>query len=162
LSAPRRILVGVDGSPYARHAIRWTVGLAEALAGEIVAVHALGLLTHLGTPSVVVPAHEHREEVRALLEGEWSVSLNESQVPHRYLLVDGNPPLALMAAADAEDADLIVVGTRGTGGFPGLQLGSTSHQLVQHSGRPVAVVPSDDSLLAADAGRAPVGRRQPT
>lgn len=143
MTVPRRIVVGVDGSLYSEHALAWTVELAEALGSEVVAVHALGLLAHLGDRDAVLPAQDHRAEVRALLEGPWSTPLRRSAVTHRYLLVDGNPPSALMASADAEDADLIVVGTRGTGGFPGLQLGSTSHQLVQHSKRPVVVIPTE-------------------
>jgi nucleotide-binding universal stress UspA family protein len=49
----------------------------------------------------------------------------------------------LLAAADNLDASLVVVGQRGAGGFEGLRLGSTAHQLAEHSGRPVAVVPAN-------------------
>jgi len=141
VTAPRRILVGVDGSEDCARALAWASQLAGALDAEVVAVHALGLLSHLGAVSAVSPAEEHREEVRSLLEKEWTDELRSSGVRHRCRLVDGNPVTALMAAADEEDADLVVVGSRGTGGFPGLQLGSTSHQLLQHLRRPVAVVP---------------------
>jgi len=141
MTAPRRILVGADGSAHAEHALEWAAELAAALGAEVVAVHALGMLSHLGTPTTALPSQEHREEVRALLENEWSRALRASGVPHRCLLVEGNPVMALMAAADEEDADLVVVGTRGAGGFPGLRLGSTSHQLLQHLKRPVVVVP---------------------
>ena len=48
----------------------------------------------------------------------------------------------LLAAGDDLDADLVVVGRRGADGFEGLRLGSTAHQLAEHSTRPVAVVPS--------------------
>lgn len=54
----------------------------------------------------------------------------------------GSPVPALLAAAKDLAADLIVVGRRGAGGFETLRLGSTAHQLAEHSDRPVAVVPS--------------------
>lgn len=142
MTAPRRILVGVDGSVDAQRALAWATELATALGAEVVAVHALGLLSHVGHSGSVEPAQQHRDEVRALLEGEWTEILRSSGVPHRCLVEDGNPVIALMAAADELNADLIVVGPRGTGGFPGLQLGSTSHQLLQHSHHPVAIVPA--------------------
>ncbi|MGD0321427.1 MAG: universal stress protein [Acidimicrobiales bacterium] len=143
MTAPRRILVGADGSSHAEHALEWAAELAAALGAEVVAVHALGMLSHLGIPSAAVPSQQQREVVRSLLENEWSEALRASRVPHRCLLVEGNPVMALMAAADEQDADLVVVGTRGAGGFPGLQLGSTSHQLLHHLKRPVVVVPDE-------------------
>jgi nucleotide-binding universal stress UspA family protein len=54
---------------------------------------------------------------------------------------DGSPVLALLQAATDAAADLIVVGRRGSGGFPGLLLGSTSHELTAHAHLPVVVVP---------------------
>jgi nucleotide-binding universal stress UspA family protein len=143
MTAPRRILVGADGSSHAAHALEWAAELAVALGAEVVAVHALGMLGHVGTATTALPSQEHREEVLALLENEWSLPLRSWGVPHRCLLVEGNPVMALMAVADEEDVDLVVVGTRGAGGFPGLRLGSTSHQLLQHLKRPVAVVPDE-------------------
>lgn len=143
MTAPRTILVGVDGSVDSQRALQWAAELAEALGAEVVAVHALGLLSHLGKrqSEKATPAQEDRDEVRALLESDWTAVLRSSGVPHRCLVLDGNPVTALMAAAEEQNADLLVVGPRGTGGFPGLQLGSTSHQLLQHSHHPVAVVP---------------------
>jgi nucleotide-binding universal stress UspA family protein len=138
--AARRILVGVDGSAQSGLALRWAADLARQTGGEVIAAHALGLLAHIKSAETS-PAESHRKEVGDLLEGEWSAPLRDSKVQYRCLLLDGNPVSALMAAAADEEADLIVVGTRGTGGFPGLQLGSTSLQLVQHCGRPVVVVP---------------------
>lgn len=141
MTAPRTILVGVDGSADSKRALEWAAELAGALGAEVVAVHALGLLSHLGQSDAVTPAQDHRDQVRALLENEWTADLRSSGITHRCLVVDGNPVTALMAAAEEQHADLVVVGPRGTGGFAGLQLGSTSHQLLQHSHHPVAVVP---------------------
>lgn len=61
----------------------------------------------------------------------------------------------LLARARDQRADLIVVGRRGAGGFPTLQLGSTAHQVTEHSSVPVAVVPPAE---AEDPGRGPVTR----
>lgn len=139
---PRCILVGVDGSPYARRALDWALALAAGVDAEVIAVHALGLLADLGgeTP---VPSQTHRREVQRMLDEQWGAPLGRDGRRGRCLLVDGNPVTALLAVAEEHGADLIVVGSRGHGGFPGLQLGSTSHQLVQHADVPVVVVPPE-------------------
>ena len=139
MSAPRRIVVGVDGSACARRALEWAVDVAEAVGAEVIAVHALGLLTHLPGPAVASAGH-HREVQLAF--DDWCAPLRDSAVAHRRLLVEGNPVIGLLAAAVEHGVDLVVVGSRGTGGFPGLQLGSSSLQLVQHSPTPVVVIPA--------------------
>lgn len=133
------IVVGVDGSDNAARALAWAAALARQLGAELVAVHALGLLVHLGRDSA--PAQSHQAEVLAQLEGPWTEAARAAGVECRCALVDGNPVTALQTAAATEGARMIVVGSRGTGGFPGLQLGSTSHQLAQHAPLPVVVVP---------------------
>lgn len=135
-----RILVGVDGSDSSKRALEWAVALAERFGAEVVAVHAIGLLTRLddGPP---VPSHGHLDEVRSVFESRWCESLVGSAVPHRLLCLDGPPSLVLLDAASHENADLVVVGSRGTGGFAELRLGSTSHQVAEHSSRPVLIVP---------------------
>jgi nucleotide-binding universal stress UspA family protein len=55
---------------------------------------------------------------------------------------DGSPVTALLAVAEDEGADLIVVGSRGLGGYPEQLLGSTSTQVAQHAPCPVAIVPT--------------------
>jgi len=56
-------------------------------------------------------------------------------------MVEGPPVQALITAARDEAADLIVVGRRGAGGSPGLEIGSTSQQLVHQADCPVVVIP---------------------
>lgn len=135
-----RIVVGVDGSANSRRALEWAVTVAGRFGAEVVAVHAVGLLSHLGG-GPPVPSHGHLDELRQLFENEWCAPLAGCDVPHRMVTLDGPPVLVLLDAASREDADLIVVGSRGAGGFAELRLGSTSHQVVQHSTRPVLVVP---------------------
>jgi hypothetical protein len=111
---------------------------------EIIAVHVLGLVTHLdGT--TIVPSEGHRGEVTALLEHEWCHPLIASGVAHRALVVDGEPVHALMRVANEQTADLIAVGRRGAGASPGLVIGSTSQQLVHEAACPVVVVPLESA-----------------
>lgn len=133
------VVVGVDGSTSAASALAWAAAVARRLGAEVVAVHALGLLVHVG--AVQEPAETHRRQVEALMAGPWTEPLRLSGVRHRTEVVEGNPVIGLLAAASAHDASFVVVGRRGAGGFPGLQLGSTSQQLAQHAEVPVVIVP---------------------
>jgi nucleotide-binding universal stress UspA family protein len=135
-----RIVVGVDGSENSVDAVAWAAGIAAATGAEVIAVHAVGLLEHVG-PDETVPAASHREEIRARFEDQWCAPLGEAGVRCRRLLRDGSPMNVLLALAEEEDADLIVVGSRGMGGYPELLLGSTSTQVAQHARCPVTVVP---------------------
>lgn len=136
----KRILVGVDGSDNSQRALEWAITLAGPFRAEVIAVHAVGLLARLdgGTP---VPSHPHRDELQATFESVWCAPLARSDVAYRTLCVDGPPVLAVLNAASEEEADLIVLGRRGSGGFTELMLGSTSHQVAEHSSCPVFIVP---------------------
>jgi nucleotide-binding universal stress UspA family protein len=142
MDAPRRIVVGVDGSEGSGRALDWAVALMgdRRSDGEIIAVHVLGLLTHLGG-TTIVPSEGHRGEVSALLEHDWCRPLVTAGVAHHALVVDGEPVHALMRTANEQGADLIAVGRGGAGGSPGLVIGSTSQQLVHQAVCPVVVVP---------------------
>jgi len=130
----------MDGSSSSRRALEWAILLAGRLDAEIVVVHAVGLLTHLGSGGPV-PSQSHREELQRAFETDWCAPLSGSGVAHRMRLVDGPPVPVLLGAAEEEQPDVIVLGTRGIGGFPGLLLGSTSLQVAEHADRPVLIVP---------------------
>jgi nucleotide-binding universal stress UspA family protein len=139
----KRIVVGVDGSPNSRAAVEWAAGMAAATNAEVVAVHAIGLLERLHDEhDEAVPTQPHREEIGQLFETVWCAPLDRAGVRSRRLVRDGSPVGALLAAAEEENADLIVVGSRGLGGYPELLLGSTSTQVAQHASRPVTIVPA--------------------
>ena len=135
-----RIVVGVDGSENSRRALEWAILLASQFGAEVVAVHAIGLLAHLAD-GPAVPSHSHLDELRKLFESSWCAPLTASGVPHRLVCLDGPPVPVLLDVSEREQADVIVVGSRGTGGFAELLLGSTSHQVAEHSTRPVLIVP---------------------
>ncbi|MCU4182877.1 universal stress protein [Acidiferrimicrobium sp. IK] len=135
-----RILVAVDGSANGQRALDWGILLARQFGAEVVAVHAVGLLTHLGG-GAPMPSQGHRDEIRKAFETEWCQSLAEAGVPHRTVLADGAPVPVILGTAENEEVDVIVIGSRGVGGFPELLLGSTSHQVAEHTHRPVLIVP---------------------
>lgn len=124
------VLVGVDGSDNSRRALSWAANLAARVDAEVLAIHALGLLDQLTHDGVIED-----------FETRWCAALDEIGVRNRRELVDGPPSMTLLRTADQEPVDLIVVGSRGVGGFPELQLGSTSLQVIQHAPVPVTVVP---------------------
>jgi nucleotide-binding universal stress UspA family protein len=143
-----RIVVGVDGSDNARTALRWAADLARALDAEIVAVHSVGLLERFA-------AGQHQQldtaiaDARHRFDTDLSVVLDDPEVRSTRLLRDGNPVTVLLSVAEEFDAGLIVVGSRGLGGYPELLLGSTSTQIAQHSTRPVVIIPSGFAEPAA-------------
>ena len=140
--AIRRIVVGLDGSEHSRRAASWAASLASDVDADVVGIHALGLLHQ--TASGIVASDTHRDEIAEELDASWCEPFRDAAVRYRAELREGNPVTSLLELADEVDADLVVVGSRGTGGFPGLALGSTSSQVAEHARRPVVIVPGPE------------------
>ncbi len=142
----KTIAVGFDGSMNSQAAVTWASHLASALGAHLKVVHAVGLLEHAGQSRHTAA---RSEDGRALA---LAAGLLSSQV--EWLAVDGDPLSALLRMTEApHSVDLLVVGSRGAGQHSGTLLGSTSLELVEHSGVAVAVIPQggprDDSELGA-------------
>lgn len=105
------IVVGIDGSLVAQEALRWAARLATRLQGELVVVHALGLLEVLHGD--LVPAHRHLAGIEDVAAREWCAPLARSRIPHRIVVREGHPLDVLTAVAVEESAGLLVVGSRG-------------------------------------------------
>lgn len=139
-STPRdvsRIVVGVDGSPESVQALKWAAALAPALGAVIVAVTAW----HFETVVSSYAAAEWDPEADAVEVMTDAVSEAFGEEPPeglRTLCLRGNPAQALIEAG--RNARMIIVGSRGRGGFAGLLLGSVSQACVQHASCPVLVV----------------------
>jgi nucleotide-binding universal stress UspA family protein len=144
-----RIVVGVDGSDGARVALEWAVNEARLRGAPLVAVHTwqvppLGMVAGpFDAPSTLDPELMERVEAGAkqLLERELD-AVDTSGIEVEKLVEPRNPADALLDAA--RDAGLLVVGTRGHGGFKGLLLGSVSQQASHHAPCPVVIVPPPD------------------
>jgi len=138
-----RIVVGIDGSEASELALRWAIDEAALRGGRIDALHAWHELYFgggiSGTVSFVDPKL-YADAAEALLDAVVdSVDESDLRAPIRRLVTHGSPAHALLEAA--KGADMIVVGSRGRGGFAGLLLGSVSQQAVHHAHCPVVVVP---------------------
>ena len=165
-----RIVVGVDASPEARAALAWAAEearLRQAALQVVYAYHGRELAApvyfpseHALPPTAVGDAGELASEITTGLRDHTQVEgafqnqadeLLEAQLEEvdqaligvevqRAVVEDRHPAEALVTLS--ADADLLVVGSRGRGGFSGLLLGSVSHAVVLHASCPVVVVPS--------------------
>jgi nucleotide-binding universal stress UspA family protein len=134
----RRIVVGVDGSPSSREALRWAVRQA-ALTGSVVdAVIAWhDPASYAGYAWLVADTSYAEVAAKTLSETVDSTIAAGSDVTVRQRVVEGGAARVLLHAAHG--ADLLVVGSRGHGGFAGMLLGSVSEHCVQHSPCPVVI-----------------------
>ncbi|MFQ1002398.1 universal stress protein [Modestobacter sp. SSW1-42] len=137
----RTIVVAVDGSPSSQRALRWAVAQGAATGGEVHAVTAWHLPEMQGWGTVLDDV-DWAENARAVLEQAVTEALPpaEAERVHRHVR-EGRAAVVLLDAA--ADADLLVVGSRGHGGFSGMLLGSVSQHLVAHAPCPVVVVRAD-------------------
>jgi nucleotide-binding universal stress UspA family protein len=143
------IVVGVDGSPPSKAALRFAVDEARLRDARVLAVHAwtyvpaapFGEPGLLAMPSPDLPGQLEAE--RRAAEAELQAAVEEvfderPSVEVDERLVEGDPGEVLVA--EAAEADLIVVGSRGRGGLASALLGSVSSHVVHHAVCPVVVV----------------------
>ena len=143
-----RIVVGVDGSPQSRRALRWAAQEAKLRGAHLSVIHAY-TLPHLGaeqalTTDVITRIHR---EAQDLIENEVD-QLGElaAAIELSCAAAEGAPAQLLLDAA--AEADLLVVGSRGRGGFKALLLGSVSQQCAHHATCPVVIVPPEPGETA--------------
>lgn len=138
-----KVVVGVDGSEASRAAVRWAAEEARLRGAELVAVEAWEFSPLIFAADVPVALDELRTSVTDHLHEVVSAEVPDG-VAVRELVVEQAPVPALLGQCEADD--VLVVGSRGRGGFAGLLLGSVSQQLAQHGTCPVVIVrpPAED------------------
>ncbi len=140
----RRIVVGVEGSGGARAALRWAIeeaGFRDACV-EVVTAYANTYVPASPdfnyVPLDPVDLEAEVERMQANVVDEVIEGLGGVDVEIRRTIVRGRPADSLIKAAVG--ADMLVVGSRGKGGFRGLLLGSVSQQIAHHGDCPVVIV----------------------
>jgi len=145
-----RVVVGTDGSEHARHALRWAVKEAQLRNAHLSVVLVWsppGAMSSLGPVTAPINFSEWEQSAKAALEADVADAVTTTGIAEPDLsaeVVQGHPTQALLDRAAG--ADLLVVGSRGRGGFRGLLLGSVSQQCATHSEVPVAVVRFESPL----------------
>jgi nucleotide-binding universal stress UspA family protein len=138
-----KIIVAIDGSDHAQAALAWAAREAKARDADLDIVYVWNVPNAAGYPYVGI-GFDSRPFERAAHLILTSAKVDEAvsdlpRIPLRTA-VQGHPATAILD--HAKDADLIVLGSRGLGGFQGLLLGSTSQQVTHHATCPVVVVPT--------------------
>ncbi|MFE4974765.1 universal stress protein [Kitasatospora sp. NPDC056651] len=142
MSANPRIVVGVDGSPASEQALSWAIDYARAVGGTVHAIAAWEYPAFYGWAGQGVPTVEtfNPEEIagKTLTDTVVKVAGDDAGVRITESVTPGNAARVLLEAA--KGAALLVVGSRGLGGFSGVLLGSVSRHLTEHAPCPVVVV----------------------
>ncbi len=139
------IVVGFDGSAHSEHSIDWAIKEAALRHAPltVLAVHPVAVSAWTLSP-ITYPADE-ADVAKARAAAQASVDKVASQIGGErpavtVRAISGVPAEELIKAG--EGADLLVVGSRGSGGFGQLRLGSVSSQVTHHALCPVVVVPA--------------------
>lgn len=137
----RKILLPIDDSEHSQRAISYATDLAKLANATVVVMHAFQVpifrkrgaaLSEDFKISLEEDAREFVAEVTAQLQND---GLSASA-----LVVEGSAAEAILKAAETDTPDLIVLGSRGGGGLPGLNLGSVAERVVRRAELPVLVV----------------------
>lgn len=157
------VVVGVDGSRLSDLAVGFAVEEAAWRGADLVALHArqrpdTGLGDTVEAPDTA-DDETRGEQERVLIEGTagWRERYPDVRIIHRT--VSGRPAAALIE--ESTRAGLVVVGSRGRGGFAGLVTGSVSHAMLHHAACPVAVVRRGPEIPSGGTDRPPVPGQSP-
>jgi nucleotide-binding universal stress UspA family protein len=150
-----RIVVGTDGSPSSTQAVLWAATEARRRDTGLEVVHAWTSPIELYPSNLYLDPTAFYDKAKAVLDKaiESVAAVGRAPLDVRRLLVEGAAAVSLVEASAA--AALLVVGSRGRGGFAGLLLGSVSRECVHRAKCPVVVVPA--SWDGEDRGRIVAG-----
>lgn len=139
------IVVGFDGSENSRNALKWAVDEAKHRDGQLRVLTAWSKPPLAWYPAVLetavgeVVAEDSPQQAAATLQAAALKAAEDEGVSATGQVVQNDSAASALLNA-AQGADLVVVGSRGHGGFPGLHLGSVATQIINHAPCPVLVV----------------------
>lgn len=141
MAAPQNtIVVGVDGSPSSRSALSWALGQASLTGASVTAVIAWEFPAFYSWEGGTMPPEEFEDAAHENLHRAVDETVTDT---HRHVTVHrevrhGHAAQVMLEAS--KGAELLVLGSRGHGGFVGALLGSVSHKCVHHAGCPVVIL----------------------
>ena len=131
------IVVGVDGSPASVAALRWAARQAELTGGRLEAVRSWQYPTQFDEIFYAETSHWSKSAETSLSDALAEAGIGDDVACERTV-IEGHPAAVLVSRC--VNADLLVVGSRGHGGFAGLLLGSVSSAAIARAACPVVVV----------------------
>jgi nucleotide-binding universal stress UspA family protein len=140
----KRVVVGTDGSEKARAALEWAVEYART-HDAVLRVVNVWQYPYLGSEAAAMatPSRDIFVESATAILDEALAAVSTTGITVERVIREGQPARELLD--EAKDADLLVVGSRGHGGFAGLLLGSVATQCARHPEVPTVIVPPRDS-----------------
>lgn len=141
------IVVGVDGSTGSHEALGWAAREAAIrhVPLTVVTVNPVMASAWTGNPVILPPDEPAVEHARAVAEeaaGKATSQLGDAR-PTSVTVRAVSGFIAEELISASRDAEMLVVGSRGAGGFAALRLGSVSSQVVHHASCPVVIIPAD-------------------
>lgn len=141
------ILVGIDGSKHSLRALEWAIHEAALREAPLTVLTVCQAVAGYMTPAVAYPGDETlAADARKMAQEQTDELLGEAESKPpavQVLAVVGLPADEILQAG--EDADMIVLGSRGAGGFRRLLMGSVSSQVAHHAHSPVVIIPQPRS-----------------
>lgn len=134
------IVIGIDGSDTAAHALRWATREGQLRHENVTAILAWGLLNQRHPDRLRAFNRDYGvEDARTALRAYVTDAVGAEAAEHITLLPRNDlPDRALIAAS--QDASLLVLGGRGLGGFTGMLLGAVTYHCLHHAACPIAIV----------------------
>ena len=137
-----RIVVGVDGSGASVDAIKWALAQAGLTGASVEAIICWNIPVSFGVAMGAVESVDWESNSHEILDAAINEAVGDSGTAVTRKNVQGHPADVLVEAS--KGADLVVVGSRGHGGFVGAVLGSVSSHVVAHARCPVVVTRERD------------------
>ena len=131
------IVVGIDGSDHSINAYHWALDEARRRGANLTAVFAWEM------PMIGIPGAFDRDELERSAQHYLNEQLDgqadtDGVTVHR-VVAQGDPSASLMEACKRLDAEMLVLGSRGRGGFAGLLLGAVGQECASHAPCPVLI-----------------------
>jgi len=139
-----RIVVGVDGSPHSEHALRWSARLGSVLGARLEVVGAWEYPATFGWAAIAPDWNPGEDAEKVVADTIAAVFGDQPPADLQVRVHEGGAAKVLLDAC--EGALMLVVGSRGHGGFAGLLLGSVSANVAEHASCPVLIIHGDKPL----------------